>query len=266
MRQLSSDAQAGIPSSTYTHDYYVNCCDGYTEFIETRGERLPRRLQLALQLAEVRPGMQVLDIGCGRGELLMHVARSGAPAWGIDYATAAVELAQEALMQIDLPVPVQVVQSSALQLPFPDASIDRIFMLDVVEHLLPSELTQTLRECRRVLKAGGKLIVHTMPNLWYYHFGYPLYRGVQRLRGVHLPRNPRERWAYHHVHVNEQTPISLFRTINATGFQTQVWLQTSQNYDYENSAIVRWGMNFLTSVRPFRWVFCNDIFAVGTNS
>jgi cyclopropane fatty-acyl-phospholipid synthase-like methyltransferase len=266
MKQLSSDAQTGIPSSAYTHDYYVNCCDGYTEFVETRGERLPRRLQLALQLAKVRPGMQVLDIGCGRGELLMHVARSGAPAYGIDYAAAAVELARDALEQTLLPVPVHVMQSSALQLPFSNATMDRVFMLDVVEHLLPAELTQTLIECRRVLKHGGKLIVHTMPNLWYYHLGYPLYRAVQRLRGGHLPVNPRERWAYHHVHVNEQTPVSLFRAVRAVDLQTQVWLRTSQQYEYEKNMMVRWGMNFLTSVYPFRWVFCNDIFVVGTKA
>ena len=41
------------------------------------------------------------------------------------------------------------------------------------------------------------------------------------------------------------------------------WTQVStQSYDYEENALARWAMQFLVSAHPFRWVFCNDIFAV----
>ena len=103
-------------------------------------------------------------------------------------------------------------------------------MLDVVEHLHPHELARVLDEVHRVLRPGGQLIAHTMPNLWYYRWGYPLYRVVQRLRGQHLPTNPRERWSYSEVHVNEQTPLSLYRVLRQSNFATRFWLRSTQTY------------------------------------
>ncbi len=61
------------------------------------------------------------------------------------------------------------------------------------------------------------MIIHTMPNTWYYKIGYPLFRFVQRLRGKHLPADPRERWGYREVHVNEQNLILLSREL-------QIWI------------------------------------------
>jgi predicted SAM-dependent methyltransferase len=137
-------------------------------------------------------------------------------------------------------------------------------MLDVVEHLHPHELDTVLGEVIRILRTGGRLIVHTMPNLWYYRYGYPLYRMMQYLRGQSLPVDPRDRWPYAHVHVNEQDPKRLGRTLTLAGFRSRVWLRTTQSYAYEKNRFVRMGMEILTRWVPFRWLFCNDIFAIGT--
>ena len=154
-------------------------------------------------------------------------------------------------------------RANAQRLPLASASADVVFMLDVVEHLNPAELQATLDEAWRVLKPGGRLVVHTMPNLWYYRWGYPLYRGLQGLRGQRLPADPRQRWSYSHVHVNEQTPPRLVRTLRGSRFQTRVWLASTVDYNYEPNRLVRWGMGFLTRAWPFRYIFCNDIFAIG---
>jgi cyclopropane fatty-acyl-phospholipid synthase-like methyltransferase len=37
-------------------------------------------------------------------------------------------------------------------------------MLDVVEHLTPTELDRTLAQARRILAPGGRLYIHTFPN------------------------------------------------------------------------------------------------------
>ena len=75
-----------LPSTLYTEDYFLTACEGYQEFAESHGEHLSRRLAAAFAVASVEPGMRVLDVGCGRGEILRHCAHLGARAYGIDYA------------------------------------------------------------------------------------------------------------------------------------------------------------------------------------
>jgi predicted SAM-dependent methyltransferase len=184
----------------------------------------------------------------------------------LDYASAAVEIAWKTLKENladDLIPRCGIQQSDAKVLPFADDTVDRVFMLDVVEHLTPLELSATFQEVYRILKPGGKLIVHTMPSLWYYRYGYPLFRAINKLRKIESPVDPRARCDFSHFHVNEQTPLSLRKVLRESGFQTRVWLKTTQDYEYEKNRLVRWGMKFLVSAYPFRWIFCNDIFAIG---
>lgn len=260
------ETEGSVPSTVYTRDYYLTCCQGHEQFVESMGQVLPARLLIPLNLAGVRPGMRVLDVGCGRGEIVLQCARRGATAWGLDYAEEAILVAREGLTTIATPedlAHISIMRSNARSLPFPDNSMDVVFMLDVVEHLYPKELTETFTDIWRVLRPGGQLVIHTMPNLWYYHYGYPIYRVVQRLRREQLPPDPRFRWDYHEVHVNEQTPTTLHHALATCGYQAKVWLRTTQDYSYEPNPVVRWGMKFLTKVYPFRWIFCNDIFAIG---
>ena len=267
MSEKDPSPAPSIPSETYTREYYETCCQGHEEFSDSGGKRLPLRLSIPLELAGVQAGMQVIDIGCGRGEILLHCAQRGARSWGLDYAREAVVLTRELLgasagaLERDL---IGVQQANAAQLPFASERADLVFMLDVVEHLYPDELKAALDEAWRILRPGGRLVVHTMPNLWYYRFGYPVYQMLQRLRGERLPADPRLRWSFRHVHVNEQTPASLRRALKASRFQARVWLASTQSYDYEANPLVRRGMVLLTHARPFKWAFCNDIFAIGT--
>lgn len=252
-----------VPPEKYTREYFEQWCHGADEFRTSGGDVLPRRLRIPLDVANVQPGQRVLDIGCGRGEVALHCARRGAYVWSIDYAAAAIELAEEALAHVEEPVRqrIELLQADARALPFDDASVDVAFMLDVVEHLTPPELDRAFQEVMRVLRPGGVLVVHTMPNLWYYAIGYQLYRLVQRMRGVSLPFDPRDRWPFKDVHVNEQTPFSLWRTLRRHGFVTRVWLQSTQSYAYERNPFVRIGMEALVRIPVIKLVFCNDIFA-----
>src|SRR5258708_2200163 len=87
--------QRSLPPDLYTEEYFLNACEGFEEFSESHGERLSRRLSAAFAVAAVQPGMKVLDVGCGRGEILRHCARLGADAYGIDYAIVAVPRSQK---------------------------------------------------------------------------------------------------------------------------------------------------------------------------
>jgi len=254
-----------VPSSIYTAEYYKTCCDGFDEFNQSHGKELPRRILEPLKLLDIAPDSVILDVGCGRGELIYHLAQQGHFAVGLDYAEQGVKIARDALLDreestSDLHIGLS--QANARYLSFPTSSIDHVFMLDVVEHLYAEELHQVFLEIFRVLKPGGKLIIHTMPNTWYYAVGYPFYRLLQRLRGDKLPANPRDRWDFSDVHVNEQNPFRLLQALKKAQFETNVWLTSIQDYSYEKNKIVKIGMRFLTSIYPFKWFFCNDIFAI----
>jgi ubiquinone/menaquinone biosynthesis C-methylase UbiE len=266
MSDTNPNPNPSVSPERYTHDYFTSHADGHEQFRATWGRILPVRMAVALDLAAPGPGQRVLDVGCGRGELLHHSAARGAMAFGVDYAEAAIEISRRLKRHHESaghPGQIHLQLASGLALPYRANSFDIAFLLDVVEHLHHKELSRTLSEIYRVLVPGGRLVVHTMPNLWYYRLGYPLFRGFQRLRGVRLPKNPRSRWDYSDVHVNEQTPRSLGRSLSAAGFKVVVWLQSTDNYQREPNRFVRAMMNFLAGTPPFRWIFCNDIFAVG---
>ncbi|WP_424914154.1 class I SAM-dependent methyltransferase [Thermanaerothrix sp.] len=250
-------------SSVYNKEYFLSECDGYEEFIAHKGKVLPKRLALSLERARVKPGMRVLDVGCGRGETLIWLAHQGVKAWGIDFSKDALLLAVDALQSSDLKSKCccAFIAANACYLPLPDESFDLVLFLDVAEHLYPWELDQALSDIWRVLTPNGRLIIHTAPNLWYYKLGYPIYRFFERLRGVYLPKDPRDRFRYHRqVHVNEQSPASLARVLRNAGFQPRVWVaDVQQRWKHRGflTSIIGW---IVTHIYPIKWIFCGDIF------
>jgi ubiquinone/menaquinone biosynthesis C-methylase UbiE len=261
--------QKPLPSSLYTEEYFLTACEGYDEFTSSEGEHLSRRLSAAFKLAEVTPGMVILDVGCGRGEILRHCAQLGADAVGIDYAIVAVRMSQNVIQSVNgvMPGRTAVMQADAKRLPFPDAYFDRVLMFDVVEHLHPWELLEAMREVHRVLKPDGRFIIHTAPNVWYDRYAYPLVRLVRTLmgEGAKYPKDPRQFGVAvnQHVHVNEQSLWSMGRALREAGFEGKVWLDSPPQNRTENVllAALRW---LAFDVPPFRWFFEREVFAVAS--
>ncbi len=264
---MEGRVSGSVPSTLYDEQYFLHVCEGYEEFLSGEGAYLSRRLAEALAVAGIAPGMRVLDVGCGRGEILYRTTSLGARAYGIDYAQAAVRLSRKVAQRAERQGKrIDVYQASALYLPFVDASFDRVLMLDIVEHLYPSELTMALAEARRVLRPGGRIIIHTAPNVWYNRYAYPVVRLVRMAMGMgaQYPRDPRAVIPENvHVHVNEQSAVSLWRYLRRAGFQgIKVWLSSPPQHRQENVAfrLARW---VLFNVPPFRWFFEREVFAVG---
>jgi len=99
---------------------------------------------------------RVLDVGCGSGQTLTWFSEM-LPQWetiGCDIALDAVAVARGFANAA--------VGASALDLPFPDASVDLVITLDVVQHLpIPGGDIRALGEIRRVLKPGGYVFLRT---------------------------------------------------------------------------------------------------------
>jgi cyclopropane fatty-acyl-phospholipid synthase-like methyltransferase len=252
-----------VPSSSYDESYYLEYMDGANEFVSSEGQYTSARLRYILNLAQVRPGKLVLELGCGRGEATWQCARRGGHAVGLDFAPTALHISSELRARArEQGLGMELIQALAYRLPFICDCFDTVLMLDIVEHLYPEELLTALNEVKRVLRPGGQVIVHTMPNTWYYKIGYRIFRFIQRLRGKQLPTDPRDRWGYREVHVNEQNLVLLRREFRESGLKPKVWLYSTESFNHEANKYVRFAMRTLVTIYPFKWLFCNEIFAI----
>ena len=221
-----------VSPEEYHRDYYLETCAGADEWRESDGRVASGLYYGVLEKAELRAGENVVDIGTGRGELVAAAIELGAAqATGVDYSPAAVELAQQTLGAHGLGERAAVVLADARAIPLPDGRADLVTLLDVVEHLAPAELEVTLAEALRLLRPGGRLMAHTMPNRLVYDVTYRLQRALWPPRWSRWPRDPRGDYE-RTMHVNEQTFRSLRRALVEAGFidvrcEYGQWLHTS---------------------------------------
>ena len=153
--------QTPIEPSAYTEEYFRTSVEGHAEFAATGGREVSPRLRRALDLAAPRPGQRVLDIACGRGEVVLQAALRGAEAVGIDYAGAAMGVARESLAGAPTAA---LARMDATRLAFRGGAFDVALMLDFAEHVDQPDLERAFAEAARALRPGGRLIIHTSPN------------------------------------------------------------------------------------------------------
>lgn len=115
-------------------------------------EVLDRQHQRIAALLAPAPDMRVLDLGCGVGHLLCWLTRH-APAryHGLDLSLTSVRIARAAGLR-DVSV------GDAEHLPFCNASYDLVVCNGAAHHL--PDLRAALREIWRVLRPGGRLVLH----------------------------------------------------------------------------------------------------------
>ena len=102
-------------------------------------------------------GRRVLEVGLGYGTVAELLARAGADYHGLDIADGPVAMARARLERVPGARPEQVQQGSALELPFPDASFDRVVSIGCLHHT--GDLARAVAEVRRVLRPGGELLL-----------------------------------------------------------------------------------------------------------
>ncbi|MGB6104563.1 MAG: bifunctional demethylmenaquinone methyltransferase/2-methoxy-6-polyprenyl-1,4-benzoquinol methylase UbiE [Pusillimonas sp.] len=108
--------------------------------------------------ADVRPGMKVLDIAGGTGDLARAFARkAGATGevWLTDINDSMLRVGRDRLTDRGLLVPTAVCDAESL--PFPDGYFDRVSVAFGLRNMTHKD--RALAEMRRVLKPGGKLLV-----------------------------------------------------------------------------------------------------------
>jgi 2-polyprenyl-3-methyl-5-hydroxy-6-metoxy-1,4-benzoquinol methylase len=162
--------------------------------------------------AEVRflpavPQGRLLDVGCGAADWLVRMRDIGWQVHGIDFDPRAVDVAVQKGLSV---------QCGALeQQGYADGSFDAITLNHVIEHV--PDPVATMRQCHRLLKPGGRVVVSTPNNgsLGHRHFGAD-WRGLEPPRHLHLfslpsMRQALERAGFRAITVHPQISLAVIR-------------------------------------------------------
>jgi cyclopropane fatty-acyl-phospholipid synthase-like methyltransferase len=201
---MKNNKHLSVDSGQYTHAYFMHAGGGSEYLNNELGEIYARVMGMVENLVKDTDKKVILDVGCGRAELLKEYAKNGNICYGVDYAEAAIQIAHKTMD--DLPEEkrknVYLKRMDLKEIDFKDSMFDAVFMLDVVEHLYPWELDIIIPKIYTMLKTGGVFIIHTYPTKWLNDCVY----AAMGLLGI--------RPTSKHVHPNVQTVFSTKKMLN----------------------------------------------------
>ena len=91
-----------FPSDYYDENYLKGMGpNNFRHFAESKGCSLLDSRLKDLDLVKLQPGMKLLDLGCGRGELGMFCGSKGIDSYGIDYAQTGLDIGKNCLTFYD---------------------------------------------------------------------------------------------------------------------------------------------------------------------
>jgi ubiquinone/menaquinone biosynthesis C-methylase UbiE len=114
--------------------------------------------ELQLQLLDINPGSHVLDVGCGIGLQALAMAKLAGPTGkvvGTDISTVMIDIAKNKTSDSEFPL--EFLTADAASQPFPEKSFDAVRTERVLMYV--SDTQQTIREFKRLLKPGGRLVI-----------------------------------------------------------------------------------------------------------
>jgi SAM-dependent methyltransferase len=135
-----------------THDVYTH---GHHESVLRSHTWRTAENSAGYLLAALRPGLDLLDVGCGPGTITLDLARLVAPGRVVGIDRAPEVLAQASAHASGQGVSIELRVGDVDVLPFPDASFDVVHAHQLLQHL--SDPVRALVEMRRVLRRSGLL-------------------------------------------------------------------------------------------------------------
>jgi len=149
--------QTAIPNTTGRLIHWAFRYDLLLSLVSLGSERAHR--EKALNLARLKAGESVLDVGCGTGTLAIaakrHVGLSGTVC-GIDASPEMIARATKKARKAGVDVVFK--NAAAEALPFHDAQFHAVLNTMMLHHLPRKPREQCVQEIRRVLKPGGRVL------------------------------------------------------------------------------------------------------------
>ncbi len=165
-RSLECEVDANLPNSS-SHDrisrelqhgrLLAQCGAGEIWNWESPAGKLRWARRVRMLSGHLKPGMTVLELGCGAGYFTQELARSGADIVAIDVSPELLEIARTNCSAPNVQYEIE----NAYALSYDDAVFDSVVGSSVLHHL---EIEKALRDIYRVLKPAGT-IYFTEPNM-----------------------------------------------------------------------------------------------------
>ncbi|MCD1293814.1 2-heptaprenyl-1,4-naphthoquinone methyltransferase [Methanocella sp. CWC-04] len=154
----------------------------------------------------VKDGDSILEIGPGTGQSLISMATSAGEngkVYGLDISGAMCRKSRERAKNSGVMQRVTLTRGDASRLPYKDGSFDAIFMSFVLELFDTPDIPVMLQECKRVLRAGGRICVVGTSKGDKDNLALKLYEAAHRLLPAYV----------------DCRPIYVERSLRAAGFQ-----------------------------------------------
>ena len=139
----------------------VYSCALYGPEVDTLERAQWAKLELICQKLALKPGMRMLDVGCGWGTMAIHAAQNhGVDVLGVTLSLEQARRARERVEALGLADQVEIrVQDYRSVV---DAPFDAISSVGMSEHVGPAELAGYFETLRRLLADGGRLLNHAI--------------------------------------------------------------------------------------------------------
>ena len=151
---------AGKDKATYVKETFNAIAGHYDLMNSLMSLGMDKRWrQIAVQRVGARPGMNILDVCCGTGQLSMelgNVVGEQGNITGLDFSQNMLDVAEHSLAHSPHRDRIHFIQGNAMELPFPDHSFDGVTVGWGLRNL--PDLRQGIQEMARVVKPGGKVV------------------------------------------------------------------------------------------------------------
>lgn len=119
----------------------------------------------AIALARLGPGERAADVGVGTGDLAAGLLRISDPSSAVVGIDLSAEMLGRSVRRLaGYGARYRPIVANAVALPLPDGSLDRVITGFTVRNI--GDLASALREFRRVLRPGGRLVVLELSHPW----------------------------------------------------------------------------------------------------
>jgi ubiquinone/menaquinone biosynthesis C-methylase UbiE len=260
-----------INPETFNKDYYYNICLGSEEFKRTRGKHLHPKIKRMIDQLKLTPKIDVLEIGCGRGDTALYVASKVHSITAIDYSPDAIKIAKKIskyhASRIQKKTKFMIMKATELK--FKDDSFDAILLIDTLDHLNNKEQKKMFKEIIRVMKPNGTIFIRTCSNRillshTYNYYTYPLNKfltwmdkKIKHAEYDSLPKDPRTK-EQKRQHINEPDYFKLKKLFNE--FSLIGKIKGEPGFLKEGNRMRTNIYNFIVTLHPFSRYFPLHIF------